>query len=322
MGKILCLFALWGLISCATGSRHVASEVGPSVWVFDRTLYKSKNPLAEDVYLRTGYYRETAPLKGCVLYLEGLADSVSNQSPLFAQLSRNGYRVIFFDYMGQGGSDGSMNNSRIVSALSPTLQIPVQGKWVWDRYAGVKENGVDCSASKKMVLGWSTGGLAAYELAHEGWAQAVVLISPGLHVKTFIGESATNRALMLKGAQVITERTLTRNTFAGGVDPHIDPIRPVSPALIPIFATNLLYSSTRSRSWEIPREVAGLAFLSSEKDTYVNSPAISATLRERAPHFEQVHYAEGALHELQNEMPEVSEDLRSRTVEFLNRVSR
>src|SRR6185312_33467 len=62
-----------------------------------------------NVQLREGVSYETGPLKACVLYLEGLGDSIMNHRPLFSNLNQNGYRVIAFDYMGQGGSQGSMN---------------------------------------------------------------------------------------------------------------------------------------------------------------------------------------------------------------------
>lgn len=303
-----------------TEKRKTASqEVSRSPWFLETTPYNIKNPLFDDVQLRTGYYVESAPLKGCILYLEGLADSVSNQAPLFNHLSKSGYRVIFFDYMGQGASDGSMNNTRIVDSANESLQISTQAKYIWSKYVDRKDeiNGQDCSHSKKFVMGWSTGGLAAYALVHEGWADAVAMITPGIHVKPFVGESATDKSLMLTFKQTISERTLTRNTFSGTFDPHIDPIKPISPAVIPLFAANLMISSKLSQKWKVPATIPGIAFLSGINDTYVDREAISKTLKKNAPHFEQVKY-DGALHELQNEMPEVSADLYARTVRFFD----
>lgn len=56
--------------------------------------------------IRMGYYPEQGVFKGNILYYEGLGDSMLNHAPLFEKLSQNGYRVIAFDYMGQGGSSG------------------------------------------------------------------------------------------------------------------------------------------------------------------------------------------------------------------------
>lgn len=309
------------LASCNSAEKRktASQEMSRSPWFFEDTLYNIKNPLFDDVLLRAGYYVESAPLKGCVLYLEGLADSVANQAPLFSHLSRNGYRVIFFDYMGQGGSGGSMNNTRIVDPANTSLQISTQAKFIWNKFANMKDeiNGQDCSRSKKIALGWSTGGLAAYTLVHEGWTDAVALIAPGIHVNAFIGEAATKKSMMATGEQVITVRTLTRNNFKDAFDPHIDPIKPITPRAVPLFAMNLKASSLLSQTWTVDQKIPGIVFLSSPNDTYVDREAISKTLKKKAPHFEQVKY-EGALHELQNEMPEVSADVYARLVGFLD----
>lgn len=256
-----------------------------------------------------------------MLYLEGLADSVANHGALFNKLSKGGYRVVFFDYMGQGGSQGSMNNTRIVAPLSSSLQISTQAKFVWDRYSNRKDEyfGRDCSQSKKLVIGWSTGGLATYGLAHEGWTDAVVLIAPGIHPKKFIGEAATSPKMMFTLDQVITERTLTRNKFAKSLNPHVDPIKPISPSVVPLFATNLILSSEFSQSWQISKKVDGFVFLSGIEDTYVDRVSTQKTLKKNAPHFKVVAY-NGALHEIDNEIPEVADDMHEKTVQFFDSV--
>lgn len=322
MKQIIILSLCLTFFACNSAEKRTTAsqEVSRSPWFTENLTYNIKNPLFDDVQLRAGYYVETVPLKGCVMYLEGLADSVANQTPLFAHLSRNGYRVIFFDYMGQGGSEGSMNNSRIVDPANTSLQISTQAKLVWDKYANMKDeiNGQSCAGSKKVVMGWSTGGLAAYTLVHEGWAEAVALVAPGIHVNAFIGEAATQKSLMLnKNAQTITVRTLTRNTFANTFDPHVDPIKPITPTAIPLFAMNLKASSLLAQHWKVPATIPGIVFLSGTEDTYVDRNATAKTLAKNAPHFQQVKY-DGALHELQNEMPEVSADLYARLVGFLD----
>jgi alpha-beta hydrolase superfamily lysophospholipase len=298
----------------------VQALAGPTGFNFFKDNYETQVPLVKSTELRVGVYLESpaAKLKGCVLYLEGLGDSIANHEPLFKTLSEAGYRTLAYDYMGQGGSVGTMNSTRIQSTLAPSLEIGTQARYVWDKYTQVaNERGQDCRQSKKFVIGWSTGGLAAYKLAHEEWADAVVLIAPGIHIKTFVGEAADSPSLMLRLKQVISERTLTSNTFVGSENPHVDAIKPGSPALIPLFAQNLLLTSIKSQSWKIAPQVKGLVFLSGASDTYVNSPKTAQTLVKNAAHFSVVSYKE-ALHEIDNEVPAIEADLRLKTVQFFD----
>jgi len=322
MNKKLFFILLFALVGCSSfHERQPQSELAPTPWYYENTFYQVNAPLIESVYLRTGYYLEAknTNFKGCVLYLEGLGDSVANQAPLFQYLSANGYRVIFFDDMGQGGSQGSMNDSRIVDPLNPSLEISTQAKSVWEKYAHQKDEvyGRDCSQSKKMLIGWSTGGLAAYSLANDQWPDAVVLITPGIHTRKFLGEAATSPQKMLTGAQVITERTLTSNTYKNTFDPHIEPIKPISPYIIPMFAMNMTLSSELSQHWTISPKVKGLVFLSGPEDTYVDSAATRESLKIGAPHFAPVIY-QNSLHEIQNEVPAIANDMHQRTVQFFD----
>lgn len=253
------------------------------------------------------------PFKGCILYLQGLSDSILNHDPLFKKLSDAGYRTVSFDYMGQGGSAGTMNDTRVISSLEKSQEIGDQARWVWGLFSGndYVMSGRNCAGSKKRVIGWSTGGLAAYRLAHERWAQEVVLIAPGIHVKPMVGEAADDWSRMYLFRDTITFRTLTRNTTA----PHVDPVKPSTPAKIPFFAANLVASSLKSQRWKIKASVKGLVFLSGKEDTYVDRDKIFRTVRANAPHFSiQVH--NGSLHEMDNELPPVANDVRDRTVKF------
>lgn len=314
------LVGFLSIFSCSFLSKRQPQNE-PSRWHFDKTYYDIKhpylaNPLVRDVNLRTGYYAESTKttFKGCVMYLEGLGDSVANHQPLFHHLSDNGYRVVFFDYMGQGGSEGSMNNSRVIDPINESLQISTQAKLVWSL------NSLVCSSSKKIVIGWSTGGLVSYKLAREGWADGVVLIAPGIHTKKFVGEAAIAPEALVTLKPIITSRTLTRNQFKDAYDPHIDPIKPDSPMKVPLFAANLLASSVISQHWKIKSQVRGLVFLSGIEDTYVDREATMKTLSKNAPHFKIISY-DGALHEIQNEIPEVAFDLYEKTTQFLDAVT-
>jgi hypothetical protein len=80
--------------------------------------------------IRAGFLKENpaTTFKGNILYFEGLADSMLNHLPLFTALTNEGFRVIAFDYMGQGGSNGSMNNTRLID-------IPRLGQMVYQKFA-------------------------------------------------------------------------------------------------------------------------------------------------------------------------------------------
>lgn len=273
----------------------------------------SYSPLALDLRAGIVHERSDRPFKGTVLYLEGLGDSIRNHAPYFSALSDAGYRVVTFDYPGQGGSPGSMNMTRIGvgSRLLRSVGIGELAKLAWQRFAR------DPATSKRMVIGWSTGGLAAYRLAHEGWAEAVVLLAPGICPRIFVGESAKRFYLLPFLAPVISTRTLTRNEFRGEPNPHTDPVRPRSPLHAPLFATNLLWNAARARSWRIDPKVRGLALFGGEDDAYVHSRASTRVITRNAPQFE-THTYEGSFHELDNELPEVAHDVRRRTIAFLD----
>ncbi len=303
------------------------------------STHKSRMPQSENLFsteiveylpaqvsLRLAQFRANSEVefKGCVLYLQGLGDSVLNHEPLFKKLSDHGFRVISFDYMGQGASGGSMNNTRIHDNVTPSAWlISSQADWVWTYFSNdSSESGSqNCSNSKRRVIGWSTGGLAAYKLAHDEWALDVVLIAPGINPKALVGNAAIN-ALNIFKKDVISPESLTRaNYTSSDFNPHIDPIKPTSPIQVPLFATNLLLTAQISHTWSINSKVNGLVLLSGKTDTYVDSEQTKILLHgnktqaAKAPHF-QIHTYEGALHELDNEISSVSDNVHERIVQF------
>jgi len=245
--------------------------------------------------IRSGIKKsKTLKPKGHVLYLEGLADSMLNHEKLFQAINEAGYHVVSFDYMGQGGSTGKMNNTTIAS-------INELAKLVWDKF--VK------SSEKKKIIGWSTGGLAAYRYAYKypNEVDSIILIAPGIAPKLLVGE-------MMK----ITLASLTQVDYSYENNPHVDPIRPKSPLSVPLFSMNLLYTAKLSRSWKINPKVKGHVFLSDSVDTYVNPDLTLKVLEKNASHFSSTYYENtGALHELDNETEEISSDLRQTVIDFL-----
>jgi alpha-beta hydrolase superfamily lysophospholipase len=258
--------------------------------------------------LRTGIVMESAQkeLKGCVLYLQGFSDSMMNHSPLFGQLSKSGFRVITFDYFGQGGSEGNMNATRVKSNDGIFADISEIADRVWAKYSlQPGPSGLNCGR-KKFVLGWSTGGLAAYRMAHELKADAVILMTPGIKLGLIVGEKYS-----------VTERSLTRAATSDHAKHiFIEEIRPTNPLGVPFFTANLFKTSVQSQNLKISSSVPGLVLLSGDNDSYVYSAETEKVIRQNAPHFE-IHKYEGALHALDNELPAVSADVHDRIVQFL-----
>lgn len=112
----------------------------------------------------------------------------------------------------------------------------------------------------------------------------------------------------------------TRNRFEGLTNPHLDPIKPKSPARVPQFGGNLLGVASHSTKWQIDKSIRGIVFLSGAEDSYVERSLTLETLGENASHFEVKTY-EGALHELDNELPEVTTDLYENSIKFLDSVT-
>lgn len=255
-----------------------------SMQVVPMTLRKVEAPL------RNGYLEENpnVPFKGNIVYFEGLGDSMVNQMPLFKRLTDEGYRVIAFDYPGQGGSGGTMNDTRIAD-------IWKIGNTLFNKYA--REPG----KSKKILLGWSTGGLAAYDAALSRQADAIVQIAPGNAANVIVGENNWFRGVVDR----ITLPTLTTAVAeyrCGAENPHLDGIRPDSPVKIPAFALNLQWTAAKDSYLRraVDRKVCGMVLLSGSNDSYVNAERTRAIMSRKASHFRVRQYA-GSLHEIQNE---------------------
>jgi len=308
------------LVACAHQKTKRSLATDPPVRltaVMEKIRY---TPL--DLRLRAGFSPEVGELKACVIYLQGLGDSIRNHRPYFSHLNEAGYRVLYFDYLGQGGSEGNMDNTRVQvdSPAAPRdkfYEIQEQARFVWSYYKDRKNHlGQDCNRSKVIAIGWSTGGLAAYRMAHEHKLDAVVLIAPTLPPNWKL-EEAWDEMSTFK--QAVTEITLRRKRYGEKPGPHLDPLHPASPGLVPAFASNVIETAKRAENWNIEGKIPGLVFLSGREDTNVIRDATLRMLARGAPQFEVKSY-DGALHELDNEPVEVSNDVHARTVQFLDRV--
>lgn len=251
--------------------------------------------------IRAGYLPHEGVFKGNVLYFEGLGDSMLNHDPLFKKITTAGYRVIAFDYMGQGGSGGRMNKTRIE-------YIPWIGDRVWNKFALAKEK-----FSSKNIIGWSTGGLAAYLMATENKADKVILIAPGIAPRKIVGEGLFNHL-----PNEITLETLTTDVyFDRQSNPHREEVKPNSPVKVPHFSVNLLTTAECLKDKEISSSVKGFVLLSGDEDTYVNAERTKRIIRANAPHFKIKAY-EGALHEIDNERKEIRDVAHADILRFLN----
>lgn len=271
-----------------------------SSWHLETIDWKIKTLKSKKVSIRAGFFKanDQTPFKGNIIYLEGLGDSMLNHEPYFRSLSNDGYRVISFDYMGQGGSQGSMNDTRIYSKTD-TKSISVLAKFVYQQF---KRNDGD---QEVRLIGWSTGGLASYMLAAEGWADQLVLIAPGLAPKLIVGDK-------LK----ITMETLTSAQYTDNKDPHVDMIKPNSPIKVPMFASNLIATSLISSKKTIASNIQGLVFTGGD-DRYVFHKRTRRLVNKNAPHFKITHYKQ-AQHEIHNEIKEISLDVYAKTLAFFN----
>lgn len=325
--------ALFFLTGCSSLSnkRSPASELNESVRLFEN-IQISNLPVKQ----RVGLFLESreSQFQGCVIYLEGLGDSIRNHEPLFKKMNSEGFRVLSFDYLGQGGSEGQMSWTRLDATgspypTSPNYEIGNQARWVWKKFSERKDPIFQrsCEGKPKIVMGWSTGGLAAYKLASEKWADAVVMIAPGISPKMCVG-SAGSPSVTLKcylqnigTLPIITPESLSTENYNTSENPHVDPIYPNRPLDAKFFSLNLLSTSHfKTPFWTIDKSIKGLVFLSGKNDTYVDSAQTEIILKKQAAHFEVLTYHE-ALHEIDNERPAIRTDMQNQIVIFLKKIS-
>lgn len=319
MIKTLCLL---GFIFTSFQGATAAARICPEPWLgaVDGSKDCALTPLTLDTFgsnkkrkpvtasIRNGYLEasSSAPFKGNILYYQGLGDSMLNHMPLFKSLTEDGFRVIAFDYMGQGGSTGSMNDTRIV-------EIGELGRIIWDRHARDLEN-----FPKRTIVGWSTGGLAAYlESTIRFDVHKIILIAPGIFPNLLVGEQKLHKGQI----DLITLPTLTKQKYGPSIyNPHIDPIKPTSPLKVPAFAADL--STTAYRQQFLGFRSPGtrtLVLLSGIEDTYVDAkktkkffePAVAAG-------FAKVLQYPGTLHEIDNEVEPMASKARRDILTFLN----
>lgn len=292
------------LLSLFFVSSIASAAVCPKPWVcsVDEMTIPYTTTLTESMRftkaaIRSGYLPEQGSFKGNILYLQGLGDSMLNHDPLFKKLRTNGFRVIAFDYMGQGGSTGDMNNTRI-------KVISQIGGLIWKKWA--KPSGA------VTLMGWSTGGLAAYLAPATFKIDRMILIAPGIVPNMIVGEGVTQWPI-----NQISLGTLTSDSYSNlNLNPHVDPIRPGSPMVVLEFAKDLFFNAWESQKMMMPQTVKGLVLLSGKNDNYVNAAKTLKVIQRTAPHFKTITY-DGALHEIDNEKKLIREKAHADIIQFL-----
>lgn len=300
MIKLLSAFILISTSSFADSPRK---NICPQTWTCEMVSMKVPYNLGafwqiDTVKIRAGYLKTKAPFRGNIIYYQGLGDSMLNHAPFFKKLQNAGYRVIAFDYMGQGGSEGKMNRTRI-------KMIPAMGNVIWKRFAKDLER-----FPQKYIIGWSTGGLAAFTQAVKADADKVALIAPGVAPKKIVGSGLPFNKITLE--------TLTAADYLdGSFNPHVDPIKPASPLLVPAFSIDLLTTAFKYRNKRVSERVQGLVLVGGD-DNYVKPEKTLNLIRKNAPMFETVYF-QSAKHEIHNETPEIREEAHQRIIDFFER---
>lgn len=312
-------FACSGLVSCQSrdynnsGVRSTAGDQlsaspnatspiqggwNPGELKFSTYDYPSNQPLKVRITVQKPV--GAAPV-GDVLYIHGFADRPDNHKPLFDELNRSGLRVVGFDLPGHGENKGDGNHL---------------DKWNFDELRElvffVDKDTREAPSRPFFVVAWSLGGLIAarqfQELHHlpTRHAEALVLITPSVSVKTFVGEEG-----------VVTTRTLTSNPSP----PHLGPIHPRSPLLSPIFAAHLLGSTKTVWEKGIFKDIPVLTLAAGNtRDVYTNSNETIRWAKEQKEKFGvnmTTFQCDTSFHEMDNEPDPVGEWTRKAITSFI-----
>jgi pimeloyl-ACP methyl ester carboxylesterase len=196
----LLLVVISAFVSCSSwNKKNENHDRNPSASLCeDHTL--QPNLLTQTV-LNTKWKVQSVPLSfystnnataaaATIIFFHGFADSIQNHSHLIAALSKNGYRVIGFDYPEHGPkgsvSDSSSANSWTMKSIAKVVSFMTEAQNIEDKSVAPLD-----SSKPVVLMGWSTGGTLALRIAQSseflqatGLAKinAVVAITPGIPV--------------------------------------------------------------------------------------------------------------------------------------------
>jgi pimeloyl-ACP methyl ester carboxylesterase len=201
--------------------------------------------------VRVGQVVPSTAIKGDVLFLHGFADRLDNHGPLFDGWVKAGFRVISFDFPDHGETTGA-DLDKFAGTTGPIKGLA--------ELASEIEKRTHQDGRRPLILaGWSTGGLVAVRMlqgitpqAFEGRTiSGTVLFAPGVTVRILVGEGGT-----------VTTQTLTNNPSP----PHRGPIKPLRPAMSPVFAADLLINGANSWKAALPAGIPALVVLADDND--------------------------------------------------------
>jgi alpha-beta hydrolase superfamily lysophospholipase len=232
---------------------------------------------------------EGVEVKGDVLYLPDYGDAFLNHRPLFDEWSRQGLRVITFDYPSHGGTEGASLNWFTFERLA--------------KLAKFVERDTRQEKSRPLILsGLGLGGLLATRMIQgssmpccDRPAAGVILFAPAIASRIFAGTRSSSFPL-----GEITLADLTN-------DPNFQlqsEIKPLSPGSKLLFTATTKINSIFARLQTYPKKIPTLVIVGSElNDSFVNSAKIKAWVRRQQKGGAQVTLQsyQNAFHQIDNE---------------------
>ncbi len=240
---------------------------------------------------------ESNSIKADVLFFIGYGDRADNHSPLFRLLSKNGYRVISFDYPSHGETRCSSLNYHDYSSL---MEI-----------AKDVEKTTRTSDPTPLILGgWSTGGLLAVRMMQtnallDRVPKKMFLLAPGVSVYPLVG-----------GDGIIRQETLLSNPNP----PHRGPITPVSPLLTPLFSAALISNSIMAQHSKLPHDLETLLIVGSDTlDLYAKTVQVRVWYRNQKMLGSKMTAIQcpNSRHEIDNEVEPIGQTARYAIVRYL-----
>lgn len=249
----------------------------------------------ESIYfskLRVGVQNPDGLIKGDILYFHGFSDRLDNHGPLFESWTKQGFRVISFDYPSHGETSGTSLNLFTFRRLAD-LALEVE--------RATRED-----INRPLILsGWSTGGLLALRIVQgqtfkkfERDLKGLILFAPGVSVRNFVGSPSLRYPI-----GEITLESLTHDPKP----PHFGNIFPKSPGSTLLFSTFLKVNSILSQYQKLPMDLPILIFVAgTEDDLYANSKTVLNWIEWQKQNGAKIQSIEmpGSRHEIDNETEE------------------
>ena len=226
----------------------------------------------------------------------GFADRCDNHQPLFENYAKQGFRVISFDLPSHGENSGIGNEINLFHFERLASLTEVVSKHTYIKNVPF------------ILSGWSTGGLIATRIVQSfGFHRkidGIILSTPAVAVPLLVGENGK-----------VTVKTLTSNPNP----PYRGPLKPVSPALHPIFAGFLFANSKIAYSKLLPKIPTLIILAGDSLDKYVKTPELKIWIQNQRNNGNlkiQGIQCKNSLHDTDNEREVISNEVRFITSKF------